>query len=142
MERSAPRSTNNCATGNPQSLNCVAAWKMGVWPPTPFPSTVALASTGTLPDASARAFLDPEGRRLLLVVYDLPPPPPGQSYQLWVILGGEPVSAGVFDVGPGGRARHEAASLPPIEGPVTIAVTVEPAGGLPKPSGPMVLAGS
>ena len=59
-----------------------------------------------------------------------------------MIVGGEPVSAGVFDVGPGGRGRHEAASLPPIEGPVTIAVTVEPAGGLPKPSGPVVLAGS
>lgn len=104
--------------------------------------TVALAATGPLPDASARAFLDPAGRRLVLVVYDLPPPPPGQSYQLWVIVGGEPVSAGVFDVQPGGGARHEASALPSIEGPVTIAVTVEPAGGVPKPTGPIVLAGS
>jgi anti-sigma-K factor RskA len=104
--------------------------------------TVTLAATGALPGASARAFLDPESRRLVLVVYELPPPPPGQSYQLWVIVGGEPVSAGVFDVGPGGRGRHEASALPPIEGPVTIAVTIEPAGGLPKPSGPIVLAGS
>jgi len=103
--------------------------------------TVALAATGPLPDASARAFLDPEGRRLLLVVYDLPPPPPGQSYQLWVIVGGEPVSAGVFDVQAGG-ARHEASALPSIEGPVTIVVTIEPAGGMPKPTGPIVLAGS
>jgi len=103
--------------------------------------TVALAATGPLPGASARAFLDPEGRRLLLVVYDLPPPPPGQSYQLWVIVGGEPVSAGVFDVA-AGAARHEASALPSIEGPVTIAVTIEPAGGVPKPTGPIVLAGS
>ena len=103
---------------------------------------VSLAATGPLPGASARAFLDPESRRLVLVVYELPPPPPGRSYQLWVIVGGEPVSAGVFDVGPSGRARHAAVALPPIEGPVTIAVTVEPAGGLPKPSGPIVLAGS
>jgi anti-sigma-K factor RskA len=103
--------------------------------------TVALAATGPLPEASARAFLDPEGRRLLLVVYELPPPPPGQSYQLWVIVGGEPVSAGVFDV-EAGVARHQASALPSIEGPVTIAVTIEPAGGVPKPTGPIVLAGS
>ena len=79
----------------------------------------------------------------MLVVYELPPPPPGRSYQLWVIVGGEPVSAGVFEVD-AGRAQPATRrrTLPPIEGPVTIAVTVEPAGGLPKPSGPMVLAGS
>jgi anti-sigma-K factor RskA len=104
--------------------------------------SVALAGTEHAPAAAARAFLDPETRRLLLVVYDLPPPPPGRSYQLWVIVGGEPVSAGVFDVDVTGRTRYEAAATPPLEGAVTIAVTVEPAGGLPKPSGPMVLAGS
>jgi anti-sigma-K factor RskA len=104
--------------------------------------TVALAGTEHAPAAAARAFLDPETRRLLLVVYELPPPPPGRSYQLWVIVGGEPVSAGVFEVDAAGRTRYEAASTPSLEGAVTIAVTVEPAGGLPKPSGPMVLAGS
>jgi anti-sigma-K factor RskA len=104
--------------------------------------SVALAGTEHAPAAAARAFLDPETRRLLLVVYELPPPPPGRSYQLWVIAGGEPVSAGVFEVDAAGRTRYEAAETPALEGAVTIAVTVEPAGGLPKPSGPMVLAGS
>jgi hypothetical protein len=104
--------------------------------------TVALAGTGPAPQASARAWLDPESRRLVLVVYDLPPPPRGQSYQLWVIAGGEPVSAGVFEIDRAGRTRYETTSQPPLAGPVTIAVTLEPAGGVPKPSGPMVLAGS
>jgi len=104
--------------------------------------TVALAGTEHAPAAAARAFLDPENRRLVLVVYELPPPPPGRSYQLWVIVGGDPVSAGVFDVDPEGRTRYETTGVPAVEGPVTIAVTVEPAGGLPKPSGPLVLAGS
>jgi anti-sigma-K factor RskA len=104
--------------------------------------TVALAGTGPAPEASARAYLDPESQRLVLVVYQLPPPPPGRSYQLWVISGGEPVSAGVFDVKPGGDTRYATTAAPPLEGPVTIAVTLEPEGGVPKPSGPMVLAGS
>ena len=38
--RSAPRSTKNCAIGNPRSPNCVTAWKMAVCPPTPASSTV------------------------------------------------------------------------------------------------------
>jgi anti-sigma-K factor RskA len=104
--------------------------------------TVALAGTEQAPAAAARAFLDPGTRRLVLVVYELPPPPPGRSYQLWVIVGGEPVSAGVFEVDAAGGTRYETAEVPAIEGPVTIAVTVEPAGGLPQPTGPMVLAGS
>jgi anti-sigma-K factor RskA len=107
----------------------------------PATRTVALAGTPELPQASARAFLDPQARRLVLVVYDLPPPPAGRDYQLWVIVGGEPVSAGVVDVAGGAGSRHEAASLPAIDGPVTVAVTIEPVGGLPKPSGPIVMAG-
>ena len=78
----------------------------------------------------------------MLVVYELPPPPPGQSYQLWVIAGGAPVSAGVFDLDPDGRARYATRSEPPLDGPVTIAVTLEPEGGRPQPTGPMVLAGT
>jgi len=104
--------------------------------------TVALAGTGPAPEASARAYLDPESRRLVLVVYELPPPPPGRAYQLWVIAGGEPLSAGVFELDSSGRARYETTAPPPLGGPVTIAVTLEPAGGVPKPTGPMVLAGT
>lgn len=104
--------------------------------------TVTLAATPAAPGAEARAYLDPQNQRLTLVVYKLPPPPPGKSYQLWVILGDVPVSAGVFDVDAEGRARFQAVSVPRVEGPATIAVTIEPAGGLPKPSGPIVLAGS
>jgi anti-sigma-K factor RskA len=107
----------------------------------PATRTVALAGTSELPQASARAFLDPKARRLVLVVYDLPPPPAGRDYQLWVIAGGVPVSAGIVDAHGGAGSRHEATSLPAIDGPVTVAITIEPAGGLPQPSGPIVAAG-
>src|SRR4029434_9283724 len=85
--------------------------------------TVALAGTGPAPEASARAYLDPESQRLVLVVYQLPPPPPGRAYQLWVIAGGEPVSAGVFEVDPAGDTRYATTAQPALSGPVTIAVT-------------------
>lgn len=70
----------------------------------------------------------------------LPIPPPGKTYQLWVIAGGKPVSAGVFTVDPrSGVARVRVA---PLSAPAdTFAVTIEPEGGLPQPSGEMYLAG-
>jgi anti-sigma-K factor RskA len=104
---------------------------------------VALAGTESAPGAKAKAFVDPARGRLLLYVYDLPPAPEGRTYQLWVIVGDQaPVSAGTFDVRADGSARHDVSQVPSFEGTVTIAVTVEPAGGVPQPTGAMVLAGS
>lgn len=108
----------------------------------PATRAVNLAGQGDASGAAAKAFLDPENRRLFLYVYNLPPPPPGRTYQLWLIVGEAPVSMGTFGVEPDGRGRLDTASLPAFEGDVTVAVTVEPAGGVPQPTGPMVLVGS
>ncbi len=108
----------------------------------PATRAVSLSGQGEAPGAAAKAFLDPENRRLFLYVYNLPPPPPGRTYQLWLIVGGAPVSMGTFGVEPDGRGRLDTASVPAFEGEITVAVTVEPAGGVPQPTGPMVLVGS
>jgi len=108
----------------------------------PTTRAVSLSGQGDAQGAAARAFLDPENRRLFLYVYNLPPPPPGRTYQLWLIVGGAPVSMGTFGVEPDGRGRLDTASIPTFEGEVTVAVTVEPSGGVPQPTGPMVLVGS
>lgn len=104
--------------------------------------TVSLAGQGPTPGAKARAFVDPENRRLFLYVYDLPAPPAGRTYQLWLIVDGTPVSVGTFGVDSTGNARLDSEPLPAFEGAVTVAVTQEPAGGVPQPTGPMVLLGS
>ena len=67
--------------------------------------------------------------------------PAGKTYQLWAIAGGTPRSAGVFDVDPKGSAALRVTPLAGVEKVKAFAVTLEPAGGLPKPSGPMYLAG-
>jgi len=108
----------------------------------PATRAVSLSGQGDAQGAAAKAFLDPENRRLFLYVYSLPPPPPGRTYQLWLIVGGAPVSMGTFGVEPDGRGRLDTASVPQFEGEVTVAVTVEPSGGVPQPTGPMVLVGS
>ena len=108
----------------------------------PATRAVSLSGQGDAQGAAAKAFLDPENRRLFLYVYNLPPPPPGRTYQLWLIVGGAPISMGTFGVEPDGRGRLDTASIPQFEGEVTVAVTVEPSGGVPQPTGPMVLVGS
>ncbi|MGH9362849.1 MAG: anti-sigma factor, partial [Thermoanaerobaculia bacterium] len=64
---------------------------------------------------------------------------PERDYQLWFIAGGKPVSAGTFDPEAGTPATLSARTMP--AGTELAAITVEPAGGVPQPSGPMVLKG-
>lgn len=107
----------------------------------PATRAVALAGQGAGAAARARAFLSPDTRMLILYAYDLPELPADRSYQAWVIPGKVPVSIGVLTREAGGFARHEASDVAGLEAPVTVAVTIEPRGGLPQPSGPIVLAG-
>ena len=108
------------------------------------PQNRAVSLDGLEAAASARAtaFLDRENRRLFLYVENLPALPPDRTYQVWLLVDGTPVSVGTFDVDSDGGARLDGEPLPAFEGRVSVAVTVEPAGGVPQPTGPMVLLGS
>ena len=93
--------------------------------------------------AAARAYWSP-ARGLLVVTDRLPAAPTGRIYQVWVIPDKQkPVSAGLLGDQQGGRGMLIV--TPPqggVEGSVTIAVSDEPPGGLPAPSGSIHLAGS
>jgi len=108
----------------------------------PATHSVSLAGQESAPGASAKAFVDARRGRLLLYVYDLPRAAPDTTYQLWIIVDGAPVSVGIFNVATDGSATFDADPLAAFTGDVTVAVTVEPAGGVPQPTGPMVLLGS
>jgi anti-sigma-K factor RskA len=107
------------------------------------PSTEIVGLSGLAPAPAARARMvwsPPAGG--LLVAAGLPRVPEGKSYQLWAIVGkNPPVSAGVFTVDASGTGSLR---VPPLAGVGKVdvfAVTLEPAGGLPAPSGEMYLAG-
>lgn len=84
---------------------------------------------------SGRVFLQPRG--LVMIASDFPKPPPGRTYELWLIAAGRPapIPAGVFDPDPQGNAFH--LWLQPIEVAAVkaIAVSDEPPGGVPAPTG-------
>jgi anti-sigma-K factor RskA len=92
--------------------------------------------------STARAFWSPTNG-LLIVANDLPVPPPGRIYQVWVIGGAGPVSAGLLGEQGSGRGMLIAPPPPGLTpGMVTVAVTDEPPGGLSAPTGDIRLAGS
>lgn len=80
----------------------------------------------------------------LFYAFGMPQPPEGKEYQVWFMTEKEgPVSAGLFSPDQTGTGQVLAAPPPKLFGKITaVAVTLEPAGGLPKPSGEMYLRGS
>jgi anti-sigma-K factor RskA len=105
---------------------------------------VALAGLKDAPGARGHTFVDPEAKRAVFVAANLPPLAPGKTYELWFITGGKggkPVPAGTFPVDAKGSATVAVANVPPVAQIQVWAVTVEPQGGVPQPTGPMVLKG-
>jgi len=71
----------------------------------------------------------------------LAPAPAGKSYQLWLVTAtGTKVSAGLVNVNQ--QAASVIMHLAPGLTAKTFAVTLEPEGGMPQPTGPMVLVGA
>ncbi len=103
---------------------------------------IALGGQPTSPKAQGRVLWSPDTKKAVFYAYGLPKPPPGKDYQLWVIQGSTPKSEGVFPVDDKGQAQHVLPEVPDPAGVGAFAVTLEPAGGLPQPSGQMYLLGS
>lgn len=106
----------------------------------PQSQVVALEGLKPSPAARGRMWWHREAGGFF-VASGLPPLPAVKTYQLWAIAGGTPQSAGVFDVDPKGAASLRVKPLPGVARVEAFAVTLERAGGLPKPSGAMYLAG-
>ena len=97
---------------------------------------VTLQGTGPASQAHGRVvWHDVAGGQL--VVDGLPRVPEGKAYELWAFRSGTPWPAGVFHVDEAGRAAVGVATAGgAVDG---FAITVEPAGGVPAPTGPIVL---
>lgn len=73
----------------------------------------------------------------------LPTLPADKIYQMWLVPAkGAPISAGVFAPGAHGTRQLWTAEVPMNLEVKAFAVTIEPAGGVPQPTGPKVLVGA
>jgi anti-sigma-K factor RskA len=101
---------------------------------------VPLAPQSGMPQGSARVVYNAHSG---ILVYDgqLDKAPADKSYVLWLVPAtGNPINAGVFNPSTG-KTSHWVIKLPAGTVPKAFAVTLEPAGGAPQPTGPKVLVG-
>jgi anti-sigma-K factor RskA len=102
---------------------------------------VTLVSGTARPVPEGRAFYNPR-KGLLFYASDLPVLTADRTYQLWIVpMSGNPISAGIFAVDTSGNGQVTLPELPPNVSAKAFAVTLEPAGGVPQPTGPKVLVG-
>jgi anti-sigma-K factor RskA len=104
---------------------------------------VRLRETREAAPAEGHVLLSAESRRALFYAFDLPAVTPDKAYELWWITEKDgPVNAGVFRPDARGLGRVET-TFPTDAGAIqAAAVTIEPAAGVAKPTGPMVLLGT
>jgi anti-sigma-K factor RskA len=102
---------------------------------------VDLAGQAVAPNASARAFWS-RSRGMVFTASNLPPLPPGRTYQLWVVTAQAPISAGLLTPDAAGNVSDTFNTPQDLPQPVAIAVTIEPAGGVPAPTGDRYLIGT
>jgi len=106
----------------------------------PTVQVVSLTGSAMAKSAGALVLFDPESKTALLYAFNMPPLPPGKTYQLWAILD-RPVSAGIFTPDVGHKSRLMVRSMPDPARITKFAVSVEPEGGRPQPTGEIYLIG-
>lgn len=101
-----------------------------------------LSGSGEAAQARGTLVQVADSRKLVVLLRDTPPPPAGKVYQLWLVKGDTPISAGVFRTDAQGNLHLEvpmAADQVPV-----VAVTEEagPNGSDAGPRGPRVMLGN
>jgi hypothetical protein len=92
---------------------------------------VELAGTDNAPKARARIYWNAEERIVHMGTPTLPVPPAGMQYQLWAIVDGQPVDAGMMPLAEDGAHLHRMKDIGPAQ---AFAVTLEKAGGVVAPT--------
>jgi len=102
---------------------------------------IDLAGQPAAPLATGRAQWS-RARGMVFAASNLPALPAGGVYQVWVVTGPAPVSAGLLTADTLGDGLVFFSTPPDIAPPTAVAVTLEPTGGVPAPTGQFFLVGT
>lgn len=105
---------------------------------TPAIKAVALAGTEMSRHASGTLFYDSKAKRVWFYALNLPANSDGTTYQLWAMYE-KPTPVGVFQIGTGATSQIFAKPFPAFASAKKFAVSLEPSGGSPEPTGPLYL---
>lgn len=103
--------------------------------------TVEVVATEDGLQAGGRLFSDPEASSGALVVWGLTPLSPEESYQIWLIVDENPISAGLLSIEDQGRSAHLVEAGSALQAFDAIGISIEPLGGSDLPIGPIVMFG-
>ncbi|MEE9288409.1 MAG: anti-sigma factor [Bacteroidota bacterium] len=105
---------------------------------------VIMNGLGPSPQGHGKVMWDPTLKKAILYITNLPTTPANKDYQLWQIVDNKPVSAGVFSLSAEGKGyfKVEPIAVSEAQQVNAFAVTLEPKGGVPQPTGEMYLLGS
>ena len=101
---------------------------------------IDLQGQAVAPSARARALWS-RSNGLVFSAANLPQAPAGKAYQVWVVTAQMPISAGLLATDRNGGGTQYYYTPSDIGAPVAVAVTLEPAGGVPAPTGEKYLVG-
>lgn len=102
---------------------------------------VSLSGSDMAKEAGGVLLFDPRTQKVWLYAVNLPQCPSGMTYQLWAITD-KPVSVGTFHMDSGETAHMLVKRLPDFARTRQFAISLEPSGGRPQPTGPVYLTGS
>jgi anti-sigma-K factor RskA len=102
---------------------------------------VDLGGQKPAPQATGRALWS-RNRGMVFLSNGLPSVPTGRVYQVWVLVKGAPISAGLLPTDAAGRGTAFFQTPADIPAPTGVAVSLEPEGGVPQPTGDIFLVGA
>lgn len=108
---------------------------------TPDVKAVSLTGSDMAKQAAGLVLFDERARKAWLYSVNLPECPNGMTYQAWAIHD-KPVSLGTFHMSSGETSRLLVKHMPNLMDAKQFAVSLEPLGGRPKPTGSIYLASS
>lgn len=94
----------------------------------PVTKTISLKGVPNFANALATVYWNNETSEVYLVANNLPKPTIGKQYQLWAIVDGKPVDAGMVEIN-----NQNILKMKSFSKPQAFAITLEPAGGSPAP---------
>jgi anti-sigma-K factor RskA len=103
--------------------------------------TVSFSGTTARPNAHGQLIADPNSHSAVLVIAGLSQLEAGKTYQVWLIDGGGPKSAGLLTVDENGQGLLILSSDLTIAEFKALGISIEPEGGSEQPTGDIVVLG-
>lgn len=94
------------------------------------------------PMSKGKVLWNPSQNKAVFYAFDLPQAASDKDYQLWMIRGNQPIDAGILTIDAEGGAVTSIDTISDSANLTAFAVTLEPKGGVPQPTGKMFLLGT